>query len=260
MRQSSKGVRGVSSLVASLAAVGCMWLAWFVAWAAVGDPYVVPPVGETVGEIFALFGSADYWLAFGMTLSRAAAAWALSCAVALALAALSAVWGPLRAFLSVFVAVMRTLPVMAVTLMLLIWSSRTAAPIIVASLTLVPITYAQFMAAYDGIDCRLVEMAAVYRLPPSVRLFRIYLPQALPPVLAQAGANLSLSLKVVISAEVLSSTFRSLGGMISEANMFLRTSQMFALTVTVLAAGGLIEWLFSHLKLITAKWSGEEQA
>ena len=51
-----------------------------------------------------------------------------------------------------------------------------------------------------------------------------------------------------------------LGGMISEANMFLRTSQMFALTVTVLAAGGLIEWLFSHLKLITAKWSGEEEA
>ena len=79
-------------------------------------------------------------------------------------------------------------------------------------------------------------------------------------MLAQAGANLSLSLKVVISAEVLSSTFRSLGGMISEANMFLRTSQMFALTVTVLAAGGLIEWLFSHLKLITAKWSGEEEA
>lgn len=78
----------------------------------------------------------------------------------------------------------------------------------------------------------------------------------LPSVLAQTGANISLALKVIISAEVLSSTFRSLGGMINDANMFLRTSQMFALTITVLVAGGLIEWSFGKLARITDKWTG----
>ena len=225
------------------------------------DAYIKQSVGfltelEARAYQFRSFIGDFYWLAFCMTLLRTLGAWAVSCVVGVALAAVSAAGRGARAFIETFVSVFRTLPVMAVTLMLLIWTSRGVAPMIVAFLTVCPIMYAQLMAAYDGIDGGLRDMAAVYGVSRFERIVKIYFPQMLPPVLAQTGANISLALKVIISAEVLSSTFRSLGGMINDANMFLRTSQMFALTITILVAGGLIEWSFGKLARITDKWTG----
>ena len=68
------------------------------------------------------------------------------------------------------------------------------------------------MAAYGGIDEKLFEMARVYGVPKGEVLLKIAVPGMLPSVFSQAGANLSLALKVTVSAEVLVSTFRSLAG------------------------------------------------
>ena len=235
-----------------------MWLAWFIASVCVDNPYVIPSVGETVSELFSLLfgeGALSFWTAFGWTLLRSLGAWLVSCVIAAALAALSASNVRVRAFIKPLVAVIRTLPVMAVTLMLLIWSTRSVVPVIVSSLTLCPLMYAQFMAAFDGIDGKLLQMAKVYNLPVRDRVFKVCLPQMLPSILSQTGANISLSLKVVISAEVLASTFRAIGGLINEANLFLNTAQMFALTISMLIAGGLLEWACSYLTRITDRWA-----
>lgn len=237
-----------------------MWLAWYVAGLCTDNDYIIPSVGDTLAELGSLLfgdGAPSYWRAFGMTLARSVCAWLVSCAFAAALAALSAISARVRAFIRPVVAVVRILPVMAVTLMLLIWSTRSAVPAIVASLTLCPLIYAQFMAALDGIDSKLLQMAAVYNVSRRDVVFRICLPQMLPPVLAQTGPDLSLSLKVVVSAEVLASSFPAIGRLINDAAMFLNTAQMFALTVSMLVVGGLIEFACSFLTLITARWTGK---
>ena len=258
MQAKSRRYRSVN-LIISVAAVACMWLVWLVACAVTGNEYIVPSVGDTLRSLAQLFFSLErapeYWLAFGMTFARSLGAWAMSFFIASCLAALTAASPRIRAFVAPFVAVIRILPVMAVTLMLLIWSSRSFVPVIVSFLTLCPLMSAQFIAAYDGIDGKLVEMAKVYGLPRAERVFKIYLPQMLPSVLSQAGANLSLSLKVVVSAEVLASSFRAIGGLINQANLFLDTAQMFALTISVLIFGGLIEWGCSFLTRITDRYT-----
>ena len=92
-----------------------------------------------------------------------------------------------------------------------------------------------------------------------IRQIQEYVPQALPPVLSQLGPDFSLTLKVIVSAEVMCSTFNSLGGLIYQSNVFLDTAQMFALTICTLAVGGLCEWALSKLVLLTKKWRGEER-
>lgn len=246
------------NLIVSVSAIVCMWVVWLIAYFAVNDGYVVPSLWDTVVEFFFLLCSARFWSAFGMTLARTALSWLISLALAAALASLSASFYGVRRFLAPFIAVFRTVPTMAITLMLLIWSSPRVAPSIVAVLMVFPLSYAQFMAAFGGTDIKLAEMAKVYGVPPAARLFKIYIPQILPPVLSQVGANLSLTLKVMISAEVLCSTFNSLGGLIYESNVFLDTAQMFALTISALVAGGLLEWALSKLTLLTRRWTGGE--
>lgn len=248
------------NLIISAAAIAAMWLVWLIAFFCVGNDYVVPSVGDTINEMFALFASSSYWLAFGMTMARTVLSFVIACILSAALAACSVAFSGARSFIQPFVNFFRTLPVMAVTLMLLIWTSRAVAPVIVCILTLGPITYAQFMAAYDGIDRGLLEMARVYRLSRTKCIFSICIPQMMPPVFSQAGADISLALKVTVSAEVLSSTFHSMGNLINDASLFLNTAEMFALTLTVLIAGGIVEWLFGNLRRIPARWAVKEGA
>ena len=233
-----------------------MWAVWLIACAVVNDGYVIPSFPDTAERFFALLGSGGFWLSFAKSLGRTALSWAVSLLAAAALAFACAAFPRVRAFAAPFVAVFRTVPTMAITLMLLIWSSPKVAPLVVAVLMVFPLAFNQFLAAFDGIDRALVRMLAVYRVPFGKRLFRVYVPQVLPPVLSQAGPDFSLTLKVIVSAEVLCSTFDSLGGLIYQSNVFLDTAQMFALTICALAAGGVSEWALSKLVRLTDAWTG----
>lgn len=240
----------------SVLAVAVMWGVWVAAYFAVGNEYVVPSFTETMRELGALFASGTFWKSFGGTLWRTVAGWLLAFAFAVLFAAAGVASKKFRSFFAPFVSVFRTLPTMAITLMLLIWSTPLVAPVIVTFLMLFPVTYAQLMAAYGEIDPQLFEMARVYGVPRREVLCKIAVPGMLPAVFSQAGPNLSLSLKVTISAEVLVSTFRSLGGMMHEAANYLQVAEMFALTILALLVGGLFEFALHFLTRITARWKG----
>lgn len=240
----------------SVLAVAVMWGVWVAAYFAVGNEYVVPSFTETMRELGALFASGTFWESFGGTLWRTVAGWLLAFAFAVLFAAAGVASKKFRSFFAPFVSVFRTLPTMAITLMLLIWSTPLVAPVIVTFLMLFPVTYAQLMAAYGEIDPQLFEMARVYGVPRREVLCKIAVPGMLPAVFSQAGPNLSLSLKVTISAEVLVSTFRSLGGMMHEAANYLQVAEMFALTILALLVGGLFELALHFLTRITARWKG----
>lgn len=240
----------------SVLAVAVMWGVWVAAYFAVGNEYVVPSFTETMRELGALFASGTFWESFGGTLWRTVAGWLLAFAFAVLFAAAGVASKKFRSFFAPFVSVFRTLPTMAITLMLLIWSTPLVAPVIVTFLMLFPVTYAQLMAAYGEIDPQLFAMARVYGVPRREVLCKIAVPGMLPAVFSQAGPNLSLSLKVTISAEVLVSTFRSLGGMMHEAANYLQVAEMFALTILALLVGGLFEFALHFLTRITARWKG----
>ena len=58
----------------------------------------------------------------------------------------------------------------------------------------------------------------------------------------------------MISAEVLSNTYKSLGGLMQSARSFLEMPRLAALTVMTIVLGLILEIALSQLKLINAKW------
>lgn len=251
-----KGRLGVKKLniLFSVLAVAALCAAWVIAYYAVGNEYLVPSFAETLAEAGKQLASAEFWVAFGHTFGRSLCAWLLAFVLAAAFASLSALSDGFARFFAPIAGVMRTVPTMAITLVLLVWTTPRVAPVIVSLLVLFPLTYAQLGAAYKGIDPRLTEMAEVYRIGRREKVFRIYLPIMLPDVFAQAGANLSLTLKVMISAEVLSSTFRSLGGLIHDAAYYSQMARMFAVVILVLITAGILEFALGKLTLVTDRW------
>ena len=130
---------------------------------------------------------------------------------------------------------------MAVLLLLLLWTSAKIAPVIIACLVLFPMLYASILSALTGVDKQLLEMSKVYNVPLKVRIFKLYLPYASPYVCREGAAALSFSLKLIVSAEVMSNTFQSLGGEMQTASLYGQIPTLFALVVFSFLIGYALE-------------------
>jgi NitT/TauT family transport system permease protein len=139
--------------------------------------------------------------------------------------------------------------------MLLMWSTPKVAPVIVVILVLFPTMYAQLDAAITGIDSGLIEMANIYKVSKKDKISKIYLPQIAPNTFSQAGANFSLGIKVMISAEVLSYTYRSIGGMMQQSKLYAEMPRFAALVIICIVVGLIVEVALSKLTLLTNKWN-----
>ena len=225
----------------SAVALIALWLVWVIAYYIVRNDYVLPSFWETLRETGRLLGEASFWRAFGNTFLRTLWAFLVSLALGVGLAIPAHLVGGVRAFFAPIISALRTVPTMAVVLMLLLWTTPAVAPVIVSALVLFPAAYAAALAALDEVGEEYGELTRAFRVSAGRKIIKMYLPLAAPPLLKQAGSIFSLGLKVVISGEVMASTYRSLGGMMQEAKMYLEMPTLMALTLLVILLGFLLE-------------------
>lgn len=242
------------NLLFSLLAIVALWLGWIIAYRAVDNGYLLPSFGESAAECGRLLADGDFWRAFGNTFLRTLRAFLFSFFVGAALALAAELRAEARAFLAPLVSAVRTVPTMAVILILLLWTSPSVAPVIVSVLVLLPAVYAAALTSLDEVDDRYGVLARSYGVSTGRKIVKMYLPLAAPSLLGQTGAILSLGLKITISAEVLSNTYRSLGGLMQEAKMFLEMPRLLALTVTAVLLGFALEGLCAGIGKLLARW------
>lgn len=225
-------------------------LAWTLARIFVGNELLVPDFSACVKEVFRLLGKGEFWTSFSSTLFRIFCAFCLSFCLALVAAVLSYVKQGWRKFLTPIVSFLRSLPTLAIVLLLLVWYGAGVAPVMVAFLSLFPMLYTEILSAFLQTDEKLIEMSKVYRVPLKERILRLYIPSALPYVIRSSGAALSFSLKLVVSAEVLSGTYNSLGGMMQNAKLYMEIPLLFALIILTFLVG----WGLENLGALVASF------
>lgn len=243
------------NIICSVAAVCIAFLVWIIAYYAVANDYIVPSFPDTAKQFFCLFAEGAFWTGFSYTLLRSLTAFLISFVLAAVFAALSAVSRAFALTVRPLISFLRTLPTLAVTLMLLIWTSAAVAPVAVAALVMFPMLYAEFTSAEEGIDVELRQMLSVYGVSAKKRLFKVYLPLISKDVFSRIGADFSLCIKITVSGEVLAVTFRSLGGLMQEAKYFAEMPRLAALTVAAVLFGLFADIALSQLARINNKWA-----
>ncbi len=248
------------NIIFSVLAVIFMWLVWIVAYYVAGNKLIVPAFSDTAISFFRYLGDGKFWLALLNTLLRTLLAFVISFIAAAVCASLAKLCKCAKAFLKPIVVFIRTLPTLAVILIILKLTegNRTFSPVIVTILVLFPMIFSQMLAAADGIDEGLTEMAKVYNISKRDRLFKIYLPLIAPNILSQTGANISLGLKIMISAEVLANTVKGLGGMMQLNNLASEVANLAALTLAAVFIGLIIELIVSLIARFSCKWTVKE--
>lgn len=242
------------NLLISAVSVLFLWLVWIAAYYGVKNDYLLPSFQETFVAMGRLLSGGEFWVAFSHTLLRTLLSFAIALVLGVALAILARLYAPVRAFLAPLVSLARTLPTMAIILLLLLWTTPAVAPVIVSLLVLAPAVYAAMLASLDEVSEQYGELTRVYRVSTRRKIFKMYLPLCAPSLLKQSGAILSLGIKITVSGEVLSSTYKSLGGLMQNAKMFVDVPTLLALTLVAVLLGFVLEGLCLLVYKLIVRW------
>lgn len=230
-----------------LVTIAVLLVIWAVSARAIGIEIILPTVSASFKEFFLLLGTTDFYIALGSTILRAVIAFALSFVTASICVLLSKKFKVARRLLSPLLFLAKITPSMSVILLVVIWFKSFYAPIVVAFVVVFPLHYSQLLSGVNGVSNDLKDMAKVFKAD-NRQLFKMYKAELLPSFLDTVSSSLALSLKITISAEVISFTQKSIGINIQNANLALDTASLIAWTIAAILIGCIVELCFWLIK------------
>lgn len=204
---------------------------------------------QIIGSLARLGREPAFYLAAGATLGRIAIGFAAGLAAGTLLAILTVRSRFAEALLLPVIHGIRATPIASFIILALVWIQSTRVPIFIVFLMVLPIVWANLAEGMRQVDRDLLEMVHAFRLPLSRRLRLFHIPSIAPYFMSAAVSGLGLAWKAGISAEVLSTPARSLGGRIYASKIYLETADLFALTIVVILLSVLLEKGFLQLVL-----------
>lgn len=225
----------------------CVLAVWAISAVIVGKEYILPTISQTFACLVELFGQVKFYLALAGTILRTLIAFVLSFSIASFTAIFSVKSKTFRSIISPIIGILRALPTVAVILLLLVWTNSKIAPVIVTMLVVLPTTHSHLKSALEAVDRTIAEAGRVDGATEKQVFGYIELPLIKPALYSTVGSGFSLNFKLMVAAEVLSSTARSIGNMLNGANYNAETAEMIALVVVSVTIGLIVECAFNRL-------------
>ena len=189
---------------------------------------VIPTPTDTLQTIGEEMRKDSFFKAIFSTLKRSFVSFIISFFAASVFAALSHYKRFISLMLNPFIAICRSMPTMALVIILLLTVGSDLLPTVVAFLVVFPLCYENMRAAIAATDKKLIIMARVFKIPKWRQVTDIYIPAMLPFVFSSIIGGFGLNLKVVISAEVMGLPSMSIGHLILSARQGLDFGISFA--------------------------------
>jgi sulfonate transport system permease protein len=185
---------------------------------------------------------------------RVLAGFGIGAALALVLGAAMGLSRRLDALLEPCFQALRSIPSLAWVPVLLLWMGIDEAP----KITLIAIgaffpVHLSVVAGIRGVDRKLVELGAIYRLTPAALFTRILLPAALPQIFTGLRTGLSLAWMFMVAAELIAAT-RGLGYMLSDGRETGRPDLVFGAIILLAVLGKLSDGAMRWLENSVLSW------
>ena len=153
-----------------------------------------------------------------------------------------------------FIVIIRTIPVMSIIIIAIMWFKDTNVPIFVAFLMCFPIIWTNTVSGIHSTDIRLLQMCKVYKVKKLRVIKSIYFNSSLPYIKAGMISALGLGWKVTSAAEVLSLPKYSIGRFLYDSKVYLEIPDLFAWTIIIISLSFLFENLLKYIFKIGDKY------
>jgi NitT/TauT family transport system permease protein len=241
-----KGLKGYRSV--SLLSLGVYLLVWKLVSLFIGKAIILPPPEEVLLRTLALLVKGEAWGRILATGLRALGGFGISLVLGVLTGLAAGRSRIFREFSDPFLISIRSIPVLSLILLAIIWFPTEFVPVFICFLVVYPVVAGAVAAGVRGVDPELLELARVYRKPPEVVLRQIILPSVTPYLLNGISTGLGLTWKSVVAAEILCMPRRGIGASMQDAQLLLDTPGLFAWTVVIVVLAAFSEFLIRKME------------
>ena len=214
---------------------------WKIISLVIGRSIILPPPGEVLVQTVRFLGTRDAWLKILATSLRALGGFSVSLVLGFFTGLAAGRSRVFKWFSDPFMISVRSIPVLSLILIAIIWFPTEFVPVFICFLIAFPVITGAVASGVRQVDRELLEMAAVYRKSRMAVLRDITLPSVMPYLLNGISTGLGLTWKSVVAAEVLSMPASGLGTAMQTAQLQLDTAHLFAWTLIVVLMASISE-------------------
>lgn len=226
-------------------------LIWLVIWqilaVIVNNSILLSGPVDTVKALIDLGTQPSFYLSVGATAGKVLIGFLIGLVTGTLLSVLSYRFSLVKDFLSPFVSVIKSIPVVSFIIIALIWAGSSNVTVIVSSVIAFPIFYKNILEGLSVTDKKMLDMAKVFHMKTSKKIRYIYLPSLSSHIKSAVSLAIGMAFRGGITAEVVGQPLRSVGNGLYRAKINLATSEMLAWTLTAVLAAFIIERLISFI-------------
>lgn len=235
------------NLILPLITVLVIILVWFFGSVIVDETIILPTPIDALGKMFSLFVSGVFWINLLGTIGRSLIAFGVSFVLGLGFAILIKFSNVSKPIIKIIISIIRAMPTIAVILLLLLWTNSKVASVVVTMLVVLPTMFSSMQEALNKIDKDIIDMMKIYNISKKDMFLKYILPIIMPSTIRSIGTGLALNIKLIVAAEVIAGTAKSIGNMMSEAKIYFETAELFAIVVFMIILSVVIELVFARI-------------
>ncbi|MCH3947766.1 MAG: ATP-binding cassette domain-containing protein [Olsenella sp.] len=236
-------------------AVAFWLLVWQLASMTVGSELLLAGPLAVLVRLAQLVPTAVFWITVGFSLARIAAGFAVAFVLGLALGLAAHRWPALAELLAPAVSFLKSVPIVCVIVLLLMWVGSARVSAIAVFLAVFPAIYFSVLEGCTAASPGLGELLRVMGVPGWRRFLADTWQQLLPYLVATCRNACGMAWKAGVAAELIGSPRGSMGERIYQAKLLLETGDLFAWTIVVVALSWACEKAFLALLRATGGWA-----
>lgn len=246
------GARGPWASLATVAA----WVAvWELASLAVGNPILLAGPLDTLSCLAGLVVTPVFWTTMAGSLARIALGFATGFVAALALGVTGQRWPWVARLVSPALSFLKSVPIVCVIVLLLIWVGSRRVSAIVVFLAVFPAVYFSVAEGLAQADRQVDQMLRTFGVGAGRRLMANGWPSLVPYLVATSRNVCGMAWKAGVAAEVIGSPLGTIGWNVYQAKILLETDSLFAWTIAIVVASWACERGFLALLAASARWA-----
>lgn len=231
----------------SLASVAVMLVIWQLLALYFDSDFIVPSPGKTFTTVISLFTDPGFISVAGTTILRGVTGFLISAFLGMLLGVIAGISGGFNAFLQPLLITVRSVPVIALILLALIWFTPGSVPVFIALLTMFPFICTNVIDGIRSVDPDIIQMARFYKISRKRIIYEVYIPAIMPFIISGASSAMGIGWRAIIIGEVLSQPRYGIGTMMQAEQTFLNVDAVIAWTIIAV----LISYCFEKI----IRWS-----
>lgn len=225
-----------------------VFVLWYILSITYNNSLVIPKISEVFNSVLDLLSSLRFYNLFFTMIIRILITLLGSLIIALILSLLSFISNKIHSFLNPIIVIMKTVPIIAIMILLLMSIGMRMAPYIATSFVIIPLIYEMTYSALKGIDKTITEDIKTVTGINLTVIYKFYLPLIFPSLVTSLIQSFGLGLKVMLMAEFISPMRDTFG---AEINRYYTNNDMpnvFAIVIIVIFVVYLTDKLMKFMR------------